>query len=144
MSRGIEWEGVNNLLKAIDDFEEEYISAVKRVVAETATIIQTTAQALAPVGQFDGGNLRKSIEVSFSNGGLKAEIIVGAEYGIWVEMGTGIYSLSGSGRKTPWVYYSEDLNRWVWTRGMRAQPYWTPGFEAGMKHFVREMNRLGA
>ena len=139
----IKWEGIDNLLKAVDDFEEQYIRAVKRVVAETATKIQTTAQALAPVGQFDGGNLRKSIELKFEDGGLKAEIIVGAEYGIYVEYGTGIYAEGGDGRKDPWVYWSDDLNRWVWTRGMRSQPYFRPGFEAGLKYFTREMNKLG-
>ena len=140
MSRGIQWQGIDSFLKSVDDFEEAYIRAVKRVVAETATLIQTQAQALAPV---DEGALRKSIEIKFSDGGLKAEITVGVEYGVFLEYGTGIYSLTGDGRKTPWVYWSDKLNRYVYTRGIRAQPYFTPSFEKGMRYFVQEMNKLG-
>lgn len=140
MSRGIEWEGAGRLVKAIDDFTEQYISAVKRIVAETAIEIQTTAQALAP---FDEGNLKRSIEITFSDGGLKAEIIVGAEYGIYLEFGTGIYAEGGDGRKDPWVYWSDKLNRYVYTRGIRSQPYFRPAFEKGLRYFVQEMNKLG-
>lgn len=140
MSKGIEWEGVNKLLKGIEKFEEEYLSAVRRIVAETAIEIQTRAQALAPV---DEGNLRKSIDITFENGGLSAKIIVGAEYAIFLEFGSGIYAEGGDGRKDPWVYWSDKLGRFVYTRGIRAQPFFRPAYESGLKHFVREMNKLG-
>ena len=61
----------------------------------------------------------------------------------YVEYGTGIYSISGDGRKTPWVYWSDKLNRYVFTRGMRAQPYFKPAVEMAAKHFERELNKLG-
>ncbi|WP_102335745.1 HK97 gp10 family phage protein [Salimicrobium jeotgali] len=140
MSKGVEWAGVGNLIKAIDNFEEDYLKAVKRVIATTAVTIQTQAKALAPV---DEGNLRKSIEIEYSNNGFTAHIVVGAEYGIYVEYGTGIYSTEGTGRKTPWVYWSSKINRWVYTRGIVAQPYWTPAVESGSQFFEREMNKLG-
>ena len=140
MSRGIQWEGVDNLLKAVDDFEEMFLRAVRRIIAETATLIQTQAQALAP---YDEGNLRRSIEIKFFDGGLRAEVTVGAEYGIYLEYGTGIYAEGGDGRKDPWVYWSDKLNRYVYTRGIRAQPYWSPSFEKGLRYFVQEMNKLG-
>lgn len=140
MSRGIKWEGVDELVKAAEEFEEDILNAVRRVIAETATLIQTQAQALAP---FDEGNLKKSIEISFENGGLEAKVVVGVEYALYLEFGTGIYAEGGDGRKTPWVYWSDKLNRYVFTRGIRSQPFFRPSFEQGLKYFVTEMNKLG-
>jgi len=137
---GIEMDGIRQFERTIKRFEREYIKAVKRVIAGTAQLIKSQAQALAPV---DDGNLRKSIEIRYWNKGLSAEIIVGAAYGIYVEYGTGIYAKKGNGRKDPWVYWSEKLGRFVYTRGMKAQPYWTPAIEAGSRYFEREMNKLG-
>jgi len=138
---GIEMGGIRQFERTVKRFEKQYIKAVKRVVAETAQMIKSQAQALAPV---DDGNLRQSIEVRFYKRGLSAEIIVGASYGIYVEFGTGIYAKEGNGRKEPWVYWSEKLGRFVYTRGMKSQPYWSPALEAGSKYFEREMNKLGA
>lgn len=138
---GIEMGGLKQFERAVDRFERKFINAIKRVIVETAELVQAQAQALAPI---DDGNLKQSIEIRYFNRGLSAEIIVGAEYGIYVEYGTGIYALEGNGRKTPWVYWSEKLGRYVYTRGMKAQPYWTPAIELGSKHFERELNKLGA
>ncbi|WP_051575115.1 HK97-gp10 family putative phage morphogenesis protein [Sporolactobacillus terrae] len=125
---------------AVKQFEKQYINEVKKVVAETAELMVSQAKALAPV---DLGNLRSSIDVAYSNDGLTAVISVGAEYAVYCEYGTGIYSTSGSGRKTPWVYWSDKLGRYVMTRGMRAQPFFTPAFESAAKYFNSAMNKLG-
>jgi len=138
---GIELAGVREFERTVNKFEKEFIKEIKRIVIETAELIKSQAQALVPE---DDGNLRKSIEIEYYNGGLSARIIVGAHYGIYVEYGTGIYALEGNGRKTPWVYWSDKLGRYVYTRGMHAQPYWTPAIEAGSKYFEREINKLGA
>lgn len=121
-------------------FERHIISEVKRVIKETAEMIVTQAKALAPV---DEGNLRDSIDVRYINGGLSAYIHVGAEYAVYVEFGTGIYAVKGNGRKDPWVYYSEKLGKFVFTRGMEAQPFWFPSLDVAEKHFRREMKKLG-
>jgi HK97 gp10 family phage protein len=142
---GITGTGFKGFERAIDDFEKHVVGEVKRVIAETAEMLAAQAKALAPTGDIDGGNLKKSIEVRYYNRGLSAEIIVGAHYGIYVEWGTGIFSEHPEipGRSTPWVYYSEKLGRWVYTRGMIAQPFFQPSFEQAAKHFEREMNKLG-
>jgi HK97 gp10 family phage protein len=140
---GITGFGYPGFERAIDDFEKHVINEVKRVIAETAEMIAAQAKALAPVAEIDGGNLKNSIEVRYYNRGLSAEIIVGASYALYVEYGTGIYAEEGNGRKTPWIYYSEKLGRFVWTRGMRAQPFWNPSLEKAGDHFEREMNKLG-
>ena len=124
----------------VKKFEKYYIGEVKRVIKETAEMIVTQAKALAPV---DEGNLRDSIDVRYMKGGLSAYIHVGAEYAVYIEFGTGIYAVGGDGRKTPWVYYSEKLGRFVFTRGMEAQPFWFPSLDVAEKHFRSEMKKLG-
>lgn len=138
---GIEMDGIRQFERAVNRFEKEYIKAIKRVIADTAELIQSQAQALAPV---DDGNLRQSIEIRYFNRGLSAEIIVGAHYALYVNYGTGIYAENGDGRKDPWVYYSEKLGRFVYTVGQRPQQFWEPAVESGSIYFQREMNKLGA
>lgn len=132
--------GSRRLSIAIKKYGDGIINDVKRVIAETARLIQSNAQAMAPV---DDGDLRKSIEVDIRDGGFTAIVTVGAHYAIYVEYGTGIYAVNGDGRKTPWTYYSDKLGRFVRTRGMEAQPFWFPAVEIGRQYFHAEMKRLG-
>lgn len=44
-------------------------------------------------------------------------------YGVYVELGTGIYAEGG--RPTPWVYQDDEGN-WHWTAGNPAQPFLKP------------------
>ncbi|MFT8362908.1 MAG: HK97 gp10 family phage protein [Sporolactobacillus sp.] len=125
---------------AIKQFEKAYIAEVKKVVATTAELMVSQAKALAPVFV---GNLRNSIDVAYANDGLTAKINVGVDYAIYVEYGTGIYATEGNGRKTPWVYWSDELGRYVYTRGMHAQPFFTPSFESAAKYFNSAMSKLG-
>ncbi|MEN2765833.1 HK97-gp10 family putative phage morphogenesis protein [Ornithinibacillus xuwenensis] len=129
---------------AVDKFEKRFIKRIKEIVAETAEIIASQMVALAPVAEIDGGNLKRSIDVRYYNHGLTAIVTVGAEYAIYVEFGTGIYAEEGKGRKTPWVYFDTKLNRYIWTRGMSAQPFYRPSIEVGAQHFKSELNKLGA
>ncbi|MCP3741461.1 HK97-gp10 family putative phage morphogenesis protein [Rossellomorea sp. BNER] len=125
---------------AVDEFEKRVIKEIKRIVKETAEMIVTNAKALAPV---DDGSLRDSIDVVYTKGGLTAIISVGVSYGIYVEFGTGIYAIKGNGRKDPWVYFSKKLNRWVYTRGMTAQPFFFPALDIAEKHWRSELKKLG-
>lgn len=132
--------GDKGVERAVNRFERHIIKQVKRIVAETAEMAVAQMRALVPV---DDGNLKRSIDVIYTQGGLTAIITVGAHYAWYVEYGTGIYSTEGTGRKTPWVYYSKELKRWVYTRGMKAQPFWHPSLDVAFKHFTSEMNKLG-
>ncbi|AND39046.1 HK97-gp10 family putative phage morphogenesis protein [Cytobacillus oceanisediminis] len=131
--------GSRRLSRAVQRFGEGVIDEAKRIVVETAYMIQANARSLAPE---DDGNLKKSIEVQIRDGGLTAVVTVGAHYAIYVEFGTGIYAVNGDGRQTPWTYYSDKLGRFVRTKGMRAQPFWFPAIEMGRRHFHTEMSRL--
>ncbi|RJR23639.1 HK97 gp10 family phage protein [Candidatus Microgenomates bacterium] len=132
--------GNKGLERALKRFETGLIDDVREVIAKTATTIQSTATALAPV---DEGNLKQSIDLTFSKDGLSAVVTVGAEYAIYVEYGTGVYSKDGRGRKTPWVYWSDKLNQYIVTRGMPAQPFWNPALDAGARQFAIGMKKTG-
>lgn len=131
--------GGRELLRAARRFEEGILDKISDIVYETARLIQTQAKALAPV---DDGSLRDSIEMKML-GKYNAVVFVGVHYAVYVEWGTGIYSVSGTGRRTPWTYFSTKLGRYVTTEGMRAQPFWGPAVDAGRDYFETEMRRLG-
>ncbi|MFP7199683.1 HK97 gp10 family phage protein [Lysinibacillus halotolerans] len=137
---GITRFGHKRLRKAVNRWSDEIIDDVKRIVTETAYILQTEARARAPE---DSGYLRQSIEVDLMNNGLTAVVTVGADYAIYIEYGTGIYAVNGDGRKTPWVYYSDKYGEFVFTRGMKAQPFWFDAVETARKYFKKEMRKLG-
>lgn len=130
------------LMRAAQRFEEGLLDKVSDIVYETARLIKSQAQALAPV---DDSGLKDSIEMKML-GKYNAEVTVGANYAIWVEFGTGIYAQGPGGsraKKIPWVYYSEKLGHWVTNSGNRAQPFWGPAVDAGGEYFKTEMRRLG-
>ncbi|MFJ6415010.1 HK97-gp10 family putative phage morphogenesis protein [Terribacillus saccharophilus] len=124
-------------------FGDRVLDQVREIVQDTGLIIYNQAVSLAPVSEVDGGNLKNSISFHSSLDGLTCTVTVGANYALYVEFGTGIYAEKGNGRKDPWVYWSDKLNRWVWTRGMEAQPFWFPSIDNGRKHFKTEMRKLG-
>lgn len=140
MARGRVTFGSREIQRAVSRYGDDVLDEIKRIVVNTAQLIQSTAKALAPV---DDGALRDSIEMEIMSGGMKAKVTVGAEYAIYVEFGTGIYAAEGGGRATPWTYYSDKLGRFVTTRGQRPQPYWEPAIDAGKRYFRTEMRRLG-
>jgi HK97 gp10 family phage protein len=124
--------GSKQLSAALAKYGASVENEVKRIVAETARIIQSQAKALAPK---DDGNLRQSIEIEIKEGGFTAVVTVGAEYAIFVNFGTGIYAVGGDGRKTPWTYYSDKLGRYVTTQGQKPQEFWGPAVDAGERYF---------
>ena len=84
----------------------------------------------APVGtpestsikNYHGGSLRKSITHKVINNtvyvGTNMRAPNGAAYGVYVELGTGIYATDGKGRKSPWVWRDKN-GKYHYTRGIR-------------------------
>jgi HK97 gp10 family phage protein len=140
MGRGRITFGSRELSRAIQRFGDHVEAEIKRIIVETAQVILSNAEMLAPV---DDGNLRDSIEMEVLNGGLTAVVRVTAHYAVYVEYGTGIYAVEGNGRRTPWTYYSDKLGRFVTTSGQRPQEFWGPAIDIGERHFTTEMGRLG-
>ncbi|WP_239700354.1 HK97-gp10 family putative phage morphogenesis protein [Mammaliicoccus sp. D-M17] len=126
--------GNNNLVVALEDYQEEMEDWVKKGIAKTTQKIYNTAVALAPV---DDGYLRESISFEYKDGGMTGVINVGADYAIFVNFGTGIYASGPGGsraKKIPWSYQDAD-GKWHTTKGMRAQPFWDKAIDAGRKTF---------
>lgn len=71
------------------------------------------------------GNLRNSITHQVNDDEMSVIIGTDVEYGVYQELGTGIYAEGGGGRPTPWVYQDEKGN-WHMTHGQRAQPFLKP------------------
>lgn len=131
--------GGHDLLRAARLFEANLLEKIEEVVYNTARLIESEAKARAPVNL---GSLRASIE-SEKIDRFKYKVISAANYSIFVEWGSGIYASMGNGRTTPWTYYSEELQRFVTTRGSKPQEFWFPAIEIGERYFNREMRNLG-
>lgn len=72
----------------------------------------------------DTGELKRSIQVDVEQDGSEGVIFSNAEYAPYVELGTGLYSSKGTGRKTPWRY--EGSHGWKTTSGNEPQPFLEP------------------
>lgn len=122
----------NNLARALQVFSDKTIDDAERGISETAMLLNTEASSRAPI---DEGNLKNSIQSEI--GGLKATVMVGAFYGLYVEYGTGVYAKGPGGsraKKIPWTYKGAD-GKWYTTYGMRAQPFWFPSIDVARKYF---------
>ena len=92
------------------------------------------AKDLCP-GAGDGtGRLKNDIAATVIDG---KEMHVGTNvyYGIYQEMGTGIYAENGDGRPTPWCYQDEQ-GLWHWTAGNRAHPFIKPAIADHAKTYL--------
>lgn len=80
----------------------------------------------------DTGNLRNSIQHKVGIDDMYVGTNV--EYGVYVEMGTGIYT--SGGRQTPWSY-QDAKGKWHRTRGMRARPFVKPAIAEHIDTYSR-------
>ena len=95
-------------IKELDGKKEKILEAIG-ITAEAY------AKMLTPV---DTGRLRSSITHTVK--GDEVYIGTNVEYGIWQELGTGIFASDGTGRKTPWSYY-DSKGKLHYTRGVRPK-----------------------
>ncbi|MCZ4248198.1 HK97 gp10 family phage protein [Bacillus amyloliquefaciens] len=130
---------VRQMQRATSEFRNRVIDDIKQLVTDSGRADLQPCCSECSDRRNRRGNLKNSIEIDYQEGGLRAVISVGADYAVYVEYGTGIYAEEGGGRQTPWVYYDTKLNRWVVTRGMRAQPFWNPAVDEGMRYFASQM-----
>lgn len=124
------WE----VVKALEEYQKKMEKWAQKGIEKTTFAIYNKAVALAPT---DLGFLRESIDFKITNGGMKGVVSVGAEYSIFIEYGTGIYSMGPGGsraKKIPWRYQDED-GEWHTTYGQHAQPFWNPAIDEGERVF---------
>lgn len=117
----IEFKGLVELQGALKD--NLNLDKVKGVVKANGADLQTLAQEKAQFrGHYKGnkfikpsGNLKESIRLEITDGGMTAEVEPGAEYAAYVELGT---------------------------RKMSAQPYLKPAWEVQKETFKNDMEKL--
>jgi Bacteriophage protein of unknown function (DUF646). len=142
MKINVSLKGLKQAQVSIQQYTAEKIEGIKSIVAESTTNIENGAVARAPVAEIDGGNLKNGIFKEFANNYLIGRVVDPSGYGLYVEFGTGIYAKGDKpGRQTPWVYFDTKLNRYVFTRGMKPQPFLFPSHEEERPKFIRNLER---
>lgn len=125
MDFDIKFEGLDKIIDKIEDFDDvrEMISAMQ----QACNLVESAAKDKAPK---DTGALRRSItsKVEATGNSIEGIVFTPLEYAPYVEYGTGLYSESSNGRKTPWVYM-DDKGNYHYTRGQHPQPYMRPALE---------------
>ena len=111
-------DAITNLNNFIDRDLNKYM---RQGMMKAVSIVQEAAQAKAPR---DTGTLVRSIQVDVEEDGTEGVIYSNVEYAPYVEIGTGIHSTKGNGRKTPWSY--KGSHGWVTTKGNKPQPFLEP------------------
>jgi hypothetical protein len=130
-----------------------------KIVHETTEKLLTLI--LANGAGIGSGEMLSSIHTNYVMGANGCEIgqILGADYIIYIEYGTGVvgkgtnpnapadwdyasgeHVFTTSDGKIGWYYYNEDIDRVVFTEGMRARPFMRPAFEqvlVGLPETVR-------
>lgn len=114
----------------IDNLENFINSGLENKIAEAlekaCLLVETDAKRNCPV---DDGQLRQSITHKVDIENMEGIIGTSVEYAPYVEIGTGIYSSEGTGRKTAWMYKDEKSGEWHRTRGSKPKPYLQPAME---------------
>lgn len=114
----------------IDNLENFINSGLENKIAEAlekaCLLVETDAKKKCPVGD---GQLRQSITHKVDIENMEGIIGTSVEYAPYVEIGTGIYSSEGTGRKTAWMYKDEKSGEWHRTRGSKPKPYLQPAME---------------
>ena len=115
-------KGTSNKQAVLDEFRRQ-----KKVAPEAIGLQgETNAKMhITAAGAVASGRLRNSI--SHATDDDSAYIGTDVEYGIYVEVGTGIYASEG-GRSTPWSY-KDDEGNWHTTVGMKPRPFLAPAVQ---------------
>lgn len=92
---------------------------IQEGLEKAGAIVSNEATRLCPK---DTGQLRRSIDFQVDKDSVT--IFSNVEYAPYVEVGTGIYSNKGNGRKKSWRYKGKD--GWVTTKGNKPQPFLEP------------------
>lgn len=124
-----------NLGKFIDSGFPNYI---KQAMVSACALVQDSATAKAPV---DTGYLKRSIDFQVEEDGTEGVVFTNAEYAPYVEIGTGIHSSKGTGRKTPWRYKTRD-GQWVTTSGNKPQPFLQPALDESRADILKSFEGL--
>lgn len=123
-----------NLSEFIHKDMDNYLS---QAMAKACAVVQKSAREKAPS---DTGALRRSIDFEVESNGTEGVVFSNLEYAPYVEIGTGIHSSKGNGRKTPWAY--EGSHGWVTTSGNKPQPFLEPAAMESQSEIAKQFEGL--
>lgn len=128
MDFDIDIQGLDGLELTLDAMPDKVLIAAAQGLKSGAEDIVSTAQGLAPVAKINGGQLRESIaaeEPAIKGKAAEIKVVAGAEYAVYVEMGTGIRGANSKlPEGMPEATYNPD-----WP-GQVAQPFMYPALKA--------------
>ena len=116
------------VVENIEKFKKKGLNdKIAAALEKACLLVEADAKRNCPTGD---GQLRQSITHEVDAENMEGVIGTAVEYAPYVEIGTGIHSSEGTGRKTPWCYQNEKTGEWHWTRGMLPRPYLQPAMES--------------
>lgn len=129
--------GVNPMSSEVSANLDSFINkglpdAMRLAMMQAVSTVQQAAQMKAPS---DTGNLKRSIEIDVEEDGTQGIVYSNCEYAPYVEIGTGIHSAKGTGRKKPWRYHGS--HGWVTTSGNPAQPFLEPAVDENQSQIIK-------
>lgn len=137
MNISVKIEGIEEVMSRLDGLADG--SRMQRALAAAGEVVSADAKANCPV---DTGHLRNSIAVQVD--GNSAVIGPSAEYGIYVEFGTGSRGSSSVAHtsKKSWTYYSK--GRFYTTSGQPARPFLVPALKDNVSEIARRFKEAYA
>lgn len=125
--------------KKLKEFVEKGLNdELSKGLEKACLYVETDAKKNCPV---DDGQLRQSITHQIDTENAEGVIGTNVEYGVYLEIGTGIYSTQGTGRKDPWVYQDAKGN-WHYTHGAKAHPFLQPALENNRTNILESFKDL--
>ena len=123
-------EIVLNINKAANvDIPKELAKGIEKA----CLVVERAAKQKAPSVS---GTLRNSITHNVNVGSLEGVVGTSVFYAPYVEIGTGIYSSRGDGRKTPWAYV-DAKGVLHFTHGSRPHPYLKPALDENLSAIMK-------
>ncbi len=123
---------IENLDKLISKLGKISKMDLQQALNKACLIVENEAKMRCPV---DDGQLRQSITHEVDNN--EGYVGTNVEYAPYVEIGTGLFSSKGTGRKdVPWVYQDAE-GKWWTTVGQKPQPFLQPALDNNRNEIIK-------
>lgn len=127
-------DGLEIIVNLNPEVQQQIDEKINAALLNACLLVEASAREKAPVG--DSGELRRSITHEVEEGTHTGYVGTNCEYAPYVEIGTGIYSSKGDGRKTPWKFQMRN-GEWVTTQGSSPQPFLEPAANENTNNILK-------
>ncbi|MFM1581213.1 HK97-gp10 family putative phage morphogenesis protein [Helcococcus bovis] len=141
-------KGLNKLNKKLDKLKD---LGIKRVIEDATARVRDEARKNAPV---DTGALAQSIRYRSekkNKSNYRGIVYTNNEYSSYVEFGTGPVGQANHQGISPevkpryspkgWKYFDEKQEKWIYTKGQKAQPFMYPALKDNEKKIKKFISR---